>query len=268
MFEFAVRTTIGRYDLETAEGRIQAMQRRRPHRGPASATSRCGPSMPACSPGCSASRWSRSPPRWPGAGKAGKAGSRPRTRPVATPNRPRPSWSRRPTSCATRCPARTCATRSCSPNGSSAGGAPATDPPRPGRAGPARRCVVQRAGAPGRSGTPSSPPAARAGRPPPGPTPSSWRHRPRSSRSSPSWRSRRCRSPPTGRPVCRAERYAASLVTRLREVGLSRRIADALSQLRRLDSASEPDAVAQRELGQRLQTLQRELADLRDQQEG
>jgi DNA primase len=69
----------------------------------------------------------------------------------------------------------------------------------------------------------------------------------------------------TGLP---SRRYAASLVFRLREVGLTRRIADALSQLRRLDSAAEPDAVAQRELGQRLQTLQRELADLRDQQEG
>jgi len=69
----------------------------------------------------------------------------------------------------------------------------------------------------------------------------------------------------TGLP---SRRYAASLVTRLREVGLTRRIADALSQLRRLDSAAEPDLATQRELGLRLQALQRELADLRDQQEG
>ena len=55
---------------------------------------------------------------------------------------------------------------------------------------------------------------------------------------------------------------------RLREVGLTRQIADALSQLRRGDSAPEPDPAAQRELGLRLQGLQRELADLRDQQEG
>jgi DNA primase len=69
----------------------------------------------------------------------------------------------------------------------------------------------------------------------------------------------------TGLP---SRRYAASLVSRLREVGLTRRIADALSQLRRLDSAPEPDSAAQRELGLRLQGLQRELATLRDRQEG
>jgi DNA primase len=69
----------------------------------------------------------------------------------------------------------------------------------------------------------------------------------------------------TGLP---SRRYAASLVSRLREVGLTRQIADALSQLRRSDSAPEPDPAAQRELGLRLQGLQRELADLRDQQEG
>src|SRR6476661_816419 len=68
----------------------------------------------------------------------------------------------------------------------------------------------------------------------------------------------------TGLP---SRRYAASLVSRLREVGLTRQIADALSQLRRSDSAPEPDPAAQRELGLRLQGLQRELADLRDQQE-
>jgi DNA primase len=61
--------------------------------------------------------------------------------------------------------------------------------------------------------------------------------------------------------------YAASLVSRLREVGLTRRIAEALGQLRRLDSAPEPDPAAQRDLSLRLQGLQRELADLRDRQE-
>jgi DNA primase len=68
----------------------------------------------------------------------------------------------------------------------------------------------------------------------------------------------------TGLP---SRRYAASLVSRLREVALTRRVADALSQLRRLDNAPEPDAGAQRELALRLQALQRELADLRDEQE-
>ena len=68
----------------------------------------------------------------------------------------------------------------------------------------------------------------------------------------------------TGLP---SRRYASSLVTRLREVGLARQISDALSQLRRLDSTPEPDPTVQRELGRRLQGLQRELADLRDHEE-
>jgi DNA primase len=64
-----------------------------------------------------------------------------------------------------------------------------------------------------------------------------------------------------------SRRYAASLVARLREVGLRRQVADTLSQLRRLDSAPEPDLAASREVGLRLQALQRELADLRDEQD-
>ena len=46
MFEFAVRTTISRFDLDTAEGRVQACGRRR-RSSPASATAACGPSTPA-----------------------------------------------------------------------------------------------------------------------------------------------------------------------------------------------------------------------------
>jgi DNA primase len=68
----------------------------------------------------------------------------------------------------------------------------------------------------------------------------------------------------TGLP---SRRYAASLVARLREVGLTRQVADTLSQLRRLDNAPEPDVAVSREVGLRLQALQRELADLRDKQD-
>ena len=68
----------------------------------------------------------------------------------------------------------------------------------------------------------------------------------------------------TGLP---SRRFAAELVTRLREVGLTRRVADALGQLRRLDSAPDPDPEARHELGTRLQALQRELAAIRDTQE-
>ncbi|MEO7234734.1 MAG: DNA primase, partial [Lapillicoccus sp.] len=68
----------------------------------------------------------------------------------------------------------------------------------------------------------------------------------------------------TGLP---SRRFAAELVTRLREVGLTRRVADALGQLRRLDSAPDPDPASRHELGTRLQALQRELAAIRDTQE-
>ena len=47
MFEFAVRTTINRFDLDTAEGRVQAHARRRADRRRRSATSRCARSTPA-----------------------------------------------------------------------------------------------------------------------------------------------------------------------------------------------------------------------------
>ena len=69
----------------------------------------------------------------------------------------------------------------------------------------------------------------------------------------------------TGLP---SRRYATELVTRLREVGLTRQVADALGQLRRLDSAPDPDPSGRHELGVRLQALQRELAAIRDIQEG
>jgi DNA primase len=68
----------------------------------------------------------------------------------------------------------------------------------------------------------------------------------------------------TGLP---SRRYAASLVARLREVALGRQVADTLSQLRRLDNSPEPDLAVTREVGLRLQALQRELADLRDKQD-
>lgn len=68
----------------------------------------------------------------------------------------------------------------------------------------------------------------------------------------------------TGTPT---RRYARQLTTRLGEVTLTRQIADALSQLRRLDSSDEPDPVRQRELATRLQELQRQLATMRDHEE-
>ncbi len=68
----------------------------------------------------------------------------------------------------------------------------------------------------------------------------------------------------TGQP---GRRYVASLSLRLLEMALTRRIADALSQLRRLDTAGTPDPVRQRELSVELQELQRELAAMRAREE-
>ncbi|WP_295695856.1 DNA primase [Lapillicoccus sp.] len=68
----------------------------------------------------------------------------------------------------------------------------------------------------------------------------------------------------TGQP---GRRYVASLTMRLREMSLTRRISEALSQLRRLGTSGEADPAHQRELSVELQTLQRELAVLRTQEE-
>ena len=64
----------------------------------------------------------------------------------------------------------------------------------------------------------------------------------------------------TGRPT---DRYVAEVFARVHEIALSHEVADAIGQMRRLDAAPSPDASAQREVGIRLQALQRELADLR-----
>ncbi|PID97385.1 MAG: DNA primase [Actinomycetales bacterium] len=71
--------------------------------------------------------------------------------------------------------------------------------------------------------------------------------------------------PLTGQP---SVRYVESLFVRLREAGLSRRIADAMGQLRRNESSPEPDPVISRDLGAQLQQLQIELAALRSREEG
>ncbi len=63
--------------------------------------------------------------------------------------------------------------------------------------------------------------------------------------------------PATGRPT---DRYVEELLVRVQEVGLSRRIRDALSALQRMDSS---DTQAVRDLSQQLQGLQRQLATLR-----
>jgi len=64
--------------------------------------------------------------------------------------------------------------------------------------------------------------------------------------------------PSTGMPE---RRYLDSLLVRVQEVSLTRRIGDALSALRRMDSA-DPDAA--RALAVELQGLQRDLVALRD----
>ena len=267
MFEFAVRTTIGRFDLDTAEGRIQAMRAvaadRRPHPRPVAAAG-VRPHG-ARGPG-SASRSSRSRPRWP-EGRQGRQPTRIRD-PSSPRTAPRRSWSPPLDELRDALPRARPARpgrhrRAAAP----AGRAPAARSARTRRAGPARRHVVQCPGAPVGVGR------RRRRRPPDG--------------STAAWTDAVAAAAPaavqplvaelavaplpvtpdraTGLP---SRRYAASLVSRLREVGLTRQIADALSQLRRGDSAPEPDPAAQRELGLRLQGLQRELADLRDQQEG
>ncbi|MBP8879938.1 MAG: DNA primase [Dermatophilaceae bacterium] len=70
--------------------------------------------------------------------------------------------------------------------------------------------------------------------------------------------------PSTGAPT---RRFVDALFSRLREVALRRQIADALGQLRREETAAEPDLTRQRELSLHLQDLQRQLAMMLDRED-
>ena len=65
----------------------------------------------------------------------------------------------------------------------------------------------------------------------------------------------------TGRPE---RRYIEALLARVSEVSLTRRIADAMSSMRRMAADPHADPARSRELSTELQDLQRELARLRD----
>jgi DNA primase len=64
----------------------------------------------------------------------------------------------------------------------------------------------------------------------------------------------------TGLPTAR---YVEELFDRVRTIALTRQIADALSEMRRLDHGAEPSPERTRALGTRLQVLQRELATIK-----
>ncbi len=66
--------------------------------------------------------------------------------------------------------------------------------------------------------------------------------------------------PLTGLPT---SRYVSELFDRVRTIALTRRIADALSEMRRLDHAETPDPERARELSMSLQVLQRERATIK-----
>jgi DNA primase len=66
--------------------------------------------------------------------------------------------------------------------------------------------------------------------------------------------------PNTGLPT---SRYVDELFDRVRTIALTRRIADSMSEMRRLDHAETPAPERTRELGIQLQTLQRELAAIK-----
>ena len=67
--------------------------------------------------------------------------------------------------------------------------------------------------------------------------------------------------PLTGLPT---SRYVEELFARVRTISLTRRISDAMSELRRLEHAESPDHDRSRELGVTLQGLQRELAAIKE----
>ena len=65
----------------------------------------------------------------------------------------------------------------------------------------------------------------------------------------------------TGQPE---RRYTTALLVRVQEVSLTRKIADAMSAMRRMAADPQSDPEQARALSGSLQTLQRELASLRD----
>ena len=65
----------------------------------------------------------------------------------------------------------------------------------------------------------------------------------------------------TGLPT---SRYVEELFDRVRTISLTRKIADAMSEMRRLDHAETPDPVRSRQLATELQELQRELARIKE----
>lgn len=67
--------------------------------------------------------------------------------------------------------------------------------------------------------------------------------------------------PLTGLPT---SRYVDELFARMRTIGLTRRIGDAMSELRRLEHAESPDHDRSRGLAVQLQELQRELAGIKE----
>jgi DNA primase len=67
--------------------------------------------------------------------------------------------------------------------------------------------------------------------------------------------------PMTGLPTAR---YVEELFDRVRTVSLTRRVADAMSEMRRLDHAQEPDPERSRALATQLQELQRQLARIKE----
>ena len=66
--------------------------------------------------------------------------------------------------------------------------------------------------------------------------------------------------PLTGLPTSRSLQL---IVDRVRTIALTRRIADAMSEMRRLDHAETPAPERARELSTSLQVLQRELATIK-----
>ena len=268
MFEFAVRTTIKRFDVATAEGRMQAVRAVAPDR-------RLDPRPVAAAGvhprGLRHARARRRAGRRPRCRRAGKIKVDEDAREDRRRDRGRRATARddgEPTAAET------------------AGVMPMPDRRDPvvlaerqllqvllqfptvlqaRRHRPARRPTRSRRPPTVRSSTASASPTTAATRPTPGrgrrPSP---RPRPRrspgSSASSPSTRCRPGWTASTGLPTAR---YVDELFDRVRTIALTRQIADAMSEMRRLDHAESRRPSARASSASQLQTLQRELAAIK-----
>ena len=262
MFEFAVRTTIRRFDLDTAEGRVRGDEGRR-------ADHRLDPRhQPAAGVHPHRLRVARHRGRADGRrGQEGRPGApRRRGRHLAAAGRHRRGARARP-----RRGSVPAGARPARPGGVHRAAAAPGAHPVPAASSPtprSTRCVPRSSWHP-RTGPCSTASGSRrrprdGRRPRPGWPPSARPHRSPCAAWSPSSRWRRCRPASTASSGLPPQRYLDSLVVGVRDAQLGRLIADAMASVRRVQNDPDSDPTDLRERTMALHRLELERVALRE----